>query len=350
MIPRVSLIALLLVVILGGCANVEPPLEGEDKPLLPQIIQITIIPEPTAGPTETPTLLPTTPLPTATRTVEPVTPQPTVEAMALEAADVESFDVTYGQGFPVPVTLMVRGMFHDVCGEIGRVAQAQTANGLVVGIYLARPLDRVCVRREAPFEVEIPLDISGLDVGTHSLSVNGVPGELHLELGMVATENPDLLCPEAEEGQEQARLTYGESGYCFVYPEAYGVLDAEGSVLVTARARSDVPVPLIGEVRINYLGSPGERSLIQIARSDLEQLGLKASEEAWAETYLGQEPAYSVAPVTGGEEPTRHIYAEHGGIVYRVVFAPHLPAGAGEQADLARELFELVSGSFLFYR
>jgi len=269
--------------------------------------------------------------------------------MALRPARVESFDVHYGQGFPAPVTLVVRGVFDDLCSEIGRVVQSRTVDGVAVALYLNRPRDRLCVTRETPFEVDLPLDITGLDVGVYPLSVNGVAGELRLQLGMVETHNPDLLCPDPIEGQTQARLEQGDTGYCFVHPQEYSVIESEGSVIVTARERSDVPVPLIGEVRIANLGDVGELTLQALAEQDVALDAPDLPTSAWSETFLGHEPAIMASPVPG-EEPTRRVYALHNGSVYRLIFAPQLPAGAGPQATLARELFELVSGSFVFYR
>jgi hypothetical protein len=339
---------MLLVALLAACGSSAPTEVAEARPRLPQLIQITVIPEPTAVSTNTPTATPTLPAPTATPTLPAATPAATSEAMALRPARVASFDVGYTQGFPVTVTLTVRGAFDDLCSEIGRVAQARTNDGLAMALYLNRPRDRLCVTRETPFEIEVPLDISGLDVGVYALSVNGIAGELRLQLGMVETHNPDLLCPEPGEGQAQARLARRDDGYCFLYPQEYSLIESDEGVIVTARQRSDVPVPLIGEVRIVNLGAAGNLTLQSLAEQDVALDAPDLPQSAWSRTFLGHEPAIMVSPVPG-DEPTRRLYALHDGSLYRVTFAPQLPAGAGEQATLALALFELVSGSFVFY-
>lgn len=247
----VALVGLALLT-LSGCAGAAPTGEAAERPALPQLIQITIVPEPTATSAPTATAAPT--INASTPTAAPATPAPTPEPMAIAPARVASFDVVHGEGFPVPVTLVVRGEFDDDCSEVGRVTQTRTAQGLAVGVYAVHSLEQVCEAAVRPYEFEAPLDISMLDVGEYTVTVNGVAGQLSLKLGMLETHNPDLLCATAAKGQKQGRFESDEEAYCFLYPEDYTATDTGVGVLVTARQRSDVPVPLIGEVRIYSLG------------------------------------------------------------------------------------------------
>lgn len=342
----VALVGLALLT-LSGCAGAAPTGEAAERPALPQLIQITIVPEPTATSAPTATAAPT--INASTPTAAPATPAPTPEPMAIAPARVASFDVVYGEGFPVPVTLVVRGEFDDDCSEVGRVTQTRTAQGLAVGVYAVHSLEQVCEAAVRPYEFEAPLDISMLDVGEYTVTVNGVAGQLSLKLGMLETHNPDLLCATAAKGQRQGRFESDEEAYCFLYPEDYTATDTGVGVLVTARQRSDVPVPLIGEVRIYSLGPATELSPREWAERTLAESMDDIPADAWSETTFAEQPAAVVVPVPG-DEPTRQVFFVHEDSAYRVVFAPHLPPGAGEQAMLARELFDLVGASFVFYR
>jgi len=328
-----ALLATLTVLLtLVGCTTSQPTAEAPARPKLPQLIQITIIPEATASPAATPT--PTFPAPTITPTPGVATPEPTSVPLAISPARVTSFEVRYGEGVPVPVTLIVRGVFVDQCSEIGRVAQARTATGLAVGLYTTRPTKMICRDEERPFEIEVPLDIAGLDVGTYPLTVNGVAGTLELKMGMVETHNPDLLCATATDKQKQARIDHGDEAYCFLYPSDYRIYESAEGVMVSARPRSDVPVPLIGEVRIASLGPAGDLTARQWAEKDLGDRVQDVEPDDWSEGTFAKQPAIIVATVPG-DEPTRQVYLVHEGTAYRIVFAPKLQPGAGEQAELA---------------
>jgi len=339
----------LLVLALCGCGAKAPTGEEAERPGLPQLIQITIIPEPTATPESTATITPTALATTPTAPSTPATPAPTSEPLAIDPARVVSFDVVYGEGFPVPVTLVVQGEFGDLCSEVGRVTQARTTKGLSVGVYVVRPLAVACGAALRPFEIEVPLDITSLDVGEYEVTVNGVQGQISLKMGMVETHNPDLLCATALDDQTQARFELGDEAYCFLHPDAYEVIDTGDAVIVTARQRSDVPVPLIGEVRIYGLGLAEGLTAQQWAERVLAASLDDIPQDAWSETTFAGLPATVVVPVPG-DEPTRQIFVLHEEYAYRIVFAPHLPPGAGEQGDLARALFDLVSATFVYYR
>lgn len=346
---RLAATLVLTLLLICGCGEAELTAEGEQRALLPQLIQITIIPEPTATPETLPagTLAALEPAATAPATTP--TPAPTKEPIHLAPARVTAVEVLYGEGFPVPVTLRVHGIYDDLCSEIGRTVQARTPTGLAVGLYAARPVDRACPPNETEFTIEVPLDISELDVGNYTVTVNGVAATLDLQLGMIETHNPDLLCATAAEGQQQARIERSDEAYCFLYPSDYGLAEDDSGVIVSARQRSDVPVPLIGEVRVASLGSAGGLTPREWAEQDLADKMQDIAADAWSEaTFAGQE-AVVVVPIPG-DEPTRQVYLVHDAVAYRITFAPHLPPGAGEQADLARQLFDLVGASFVFYR
>lgn len=122
------------------------------------------------------------------------------------------------------ITVTVRGDFPDSCTELGEVSQTVETEGseinVIVTIETSRPADVMCAQVLTSFETNFVLDTSDLAPGTYTLTVNGISTEISID---------PTACPEV---QEQSYLYEGQ-GICFLFPEEYSELSAEGFVMIS---------------------------------------------------------------------------------------------------------------------
>lgn len=344
----VLLLALGLVALLAGCGSEPLTEEATPRPGLPQLIRITIVPDTTPTPLPSPTALPTFPPPTATPIPPTPTPEPTPQRKLVTRANVTAFELEYSNDFPVVVTLRYWGSHPDGCTRVERVAQSRTPRGIMVGVWAVRPYYIVCSQVLTPFQHEVILDTTGLGLGEYEIDVNGRTQTMELKVGMVEVDDPELLCLAPGEGQLGYRSEI--EGYCFVYPEAYSLIDVEpGLVLVTAQQRSDVPAPLVAEVRIENLGPAEESSPQEIAERELAEWLNILDPGDWVELPIGGEAGVLVEQVPGNLI-TRQAYFTHNGVSYRMIAAPFGGSRPQEQLDEAQALLETVLGSLAFFK
>jgi hypothetical protein len=127
------------------------------------------------------------------------------------------------------VVLSVRGDLPDACTELGEVSQTVDTSGETITVTILietnRSADVVCAQVLTGFETTVVLDTSELAAGTYTVNVNGVSTEV-----TVGT----MECPQEAEGMS----LYEAQGICFLYPEDYQEMSADGFILLS-QADSD---------------------------------------------------------------------------------------------------------------
>ena len=122
------------------------------------------------------------------------------------------------------VVLTVRGDLPDACTELGEVSQTVDTSGATITVTIMietnRSADVVCAQVLTGFETTVVLDTSELAPGTYTVNVNGVSTEV-----TVGT----MECPQEAEGMS----LYDAQGICFLYPEDYKEMSADGFILLT---------------------------------------------------------------------------------------------------------------------
>lgn len=87
---------------------------------------------------------------------------------------VDSVSVILTKSLPPLVSLFVRGNKSVPCVELQPPAIFNTSSAFTVALAETSPGPaELCIQVLAPFETQIPLDITGLDSGTYSVNVNG---------------------------------------------------------------------------------------------------------------------------------------------------------------------------------
>jgi hypothetical protein len=122
------------------------------------------------------------------------------------------------------VVLTIRGDLPDACTELGEISQNVEASGDTITVKILveteRSPDVICAQVLTPFETSLVLDTSDLAAGTYLIDVNGVSTEITIGT---------MQCPEETEDSK----LYEAQGICFLYPEDYDEMSAEGFILLS---------------------------------------------------------------------------------------------------------------------
>jgi hypothetical protein len=122
------------------------------------------------------------------------------------------------------IVLTIRGDLPDACTEVGEVSQNVDTSGDTITVTILvetnRPPDVICAQVLTGFETTVVLDTSELAAGTYIIDVNGVTTEITIGT---------MECPEE---RDETKL-YDAQGICFLYPEDYSEISAEGFVLLS---------------------------------------------------------------------------------------------------------------------
>jgi inhibitor of cysteine peptidase len=99
------------------------------------------------------------------------------------SAVVEDAEVQILESFPVQVHLSVSGYLPDGCTEIdeGNITQERDDFNYTVNIGTKRPADAICTQAIVPYEINVPLDVYGIDKGNYTVDVNGVRAGFELQ-------------------------------------------------------------------------------------------------------------------------------------------------------------------------
>lgn len=98
-----------------------------------------------------------------------------LDAQLSAMVSVDSVTVDIAESLPVQVTLTVKGNKSVPCVELQTPAVIVSGTSFLVALAETRlgPAE-TCIAVLEPFEIRIPLDITGLGSGSYSVSVNGV--------------------------------------------------------------------------------------------------------------------------------------------------------------------------------
>ncbi|MCM1987125.1 protease inhibitor I42 family protein [Methanococcoides seepicolus] len=91
-------------------------------------------------------------------------------------AVVDDIQIMVMESFPLQISVTAIGNLPDGCTTIDmeNIEVVNTGNGFDIALKTKRPKDLVCTDALVPFEVNIPLDVYGLEKGVYTVNVNGV--------------------------------------------------------------------------------------------------------------------------------------------------------------------------------
>ncbi|WP_129598375.1 protease inhibitor I42 family protein [Methanohalophilus profundi] len=98
-------------------------------------------------------------------------------------ANVDNIEIMVMESFPVQVSVQAIGYLSDGCTVIdeANITTERTGNTFNVHIPTKRPKDAMCTQALVPFEINVPLDVYGLEKGNYTVDVNGVQDSFELQ-------------------------------------------------------------------------------------------------------------------------------------------------------------------------
>ncbi|MEL4305654.1 protease inhibitor I42 family protein [Methanococcoides sp. LMO-2] len=91
-------------------------------------------------------------------------------------AAVDDIEILMMESFPLQVSVVATGYVPDGCTVIDEdnIEVIRDGNTFDVSLKTKRPADAICTQALEPYEVNIPLDVYGLEAGVYTVDVNGV--------------------------------------------------------------------------------------------------------------------------------------------------------------------------------
>ncbi|ALO47461.1 hypothetical protein [Pseudohongiella spirulinae] len=129
------------------------------------------------------------------------------EGVLLDAQYVDEVWTSSTTGLPRQMFIHLAGTFNSGCPEVGRIEQQRHGNTLDVYVYyrdnawLRDPESVACTMAMEPFELDIALNIHGLQAGEYELRVNGQ----QLRSFVLAEKN---VAPRQFGGQRRSHCQY----------------------------------------------------------------------------------------------------------------------------------------------
>ena len=96
-------------------------------------------------------------------------------------AKVTNVDLMREESFPVKIKLKIQGELQDTCTKFRNISQDKKDNLFIIHLVTDRDPNAKCNGEAAPFEVEVPLQVNGLQKGKYEVDVNGVKKSFTLE-------------------------------------------------------------------------------------------------------------------------------------------------------------------------
>lgn len=94
-----------------------------------------------------------------------------------ESAMVESVDIVVLESWPLQVNVVVKGFLPDGCTNIYQSSSQRYSQRFKIFLITRRPKDALCTEALEPFDVVVPLDVSGLPAGNYQVDAYGVQGD-----------------------------------------------------------------------------------------------------------------------------------------------------------------------------
>ena len=113
--------------------------------------------------------------------MEPVTPEEEDEWIEAEAVMVESVDAQVMESWPLQVNVVVKGFLPDGCTSIHESSAQRYSQRFQITFVTRRPKDAFCTEALEPFDVVIPLEVSGLKAGTYLVDAYGTQSQFIFE-------------------------------------------------------------------------------------------------------------------------------------------------------------------------
>jgi inhibitor of cysteine peptidase len=100
---------------------------------------------------------------------------------------VDEIEIMMMESFPVQVSVRATGFLPNGCTVIdeANITTEKTDNTFNVHIPTKRPKDAICTQALVPFEINVPLDVYGLEKGNYTVDVNGVQDSFELQMDNV---------------------------------------------------------------------------------------------------------------------------------------------------------------------
>lgn len=194
----VVIVVLLSAMLLSACASSPTPTPIPALPTSAPTVAApaTALPLPSGGNEPAyplPTVVPPTPGayprpedPVAPGAVDSRSPVGQEEGLIIGQAPVEAIEVLIRESAPVQVSIRVEGYLPDGCTELAEVTQMRDGQRLIVELATVREAEAMCTQALVPFELDVPIDLSGLEAGAYTIDVNGVQATLTLDAAMLA--------------------------------------------------------------------------------------------------------------------------------------------------------------------
>ncbi|WP_158599192.1 protease inhibitor I42 family protein [Methanohalophilus sp. RSK] len=98
-------------------------------------------------------------------------------------ANVDNIEILVMESFPVQISVQATGYLSDGCTVIdeANITTEKTGNTFNIDIPTKRPKDAMCTQALVPFEINVPLDVYGLEKGNYTVDVNGVQDSFELQ-------------------------------------------------------------------------------------------------------------------------------------------------------------------------
>lgn len=175
-------------------------------------------------------------------------------AIAQDDEDTDADDVLIGEAQVSNIsfdadtnTLTFTAELADSCTDVGEIRQEIEDDTLFITVETTRPADAMCAAVLGIEDVEYEIDTSEIPTGEYTLVLN----EETLDDTLVVSGDDEdsesnaeaeaaLTCPTPDD----ETLLYEGDDLCFLYPQAYDVLEARNVVLVS-QPLTDAPLILI---------------------------------------------------------------------------------------------------------
>jgi hypothetical protein len=147
--------------------------------------------KPSAAPMAPPPATPTTPPAAAALRPAPAAPASTTPAASNVAAPAE--DASSGKVYvdevrallekslPAKLRVTIRGNLADGCTKLGEPTTTRQRRTIHIALPATRESGKVCTEALVPFELAIPVSISGLPSGAYSVEAGGKTAQFTLE-------------------------------------------------------------------------------------------------------------------------------------------------------------------------
>jgi len=99
-------------------------------------------------------------------------------------ASVDMVNIELLETFPVQARVVIGGNLPDGCTQISTrsIDYDDTSSTFFIELNTERPVDAVCTQALVPYSEFIPLDLTGLALGTYTVDVNGVTSTFELSI------------------------------------------------------------------------------------------------------------------------------------------------------------------------